>query len=264
MSGGKSGGSTSAPLTGKQRNDAFNFGIGTINQGLTGEEYRPKKTINIYGKEYVTDPGSGTPQINMPTYTPSTYTAGTYTAAPEAKTLSSGDYAALEKSIVDSRWAPIKRYEDLQRTRTDEDLSKRGIWSSGVATQAQGDVTDTFAPQYAAAGADAATQRYGLQANELQGLNSYNANEALRRTGFDTNEAARRTGFDANNANQVYQSQWAPYDFMRNLYNGTAGNTTTTTNPEQNKWGTALGAGAGFMLGGPAGVIPGATIGGWF
>lgn len=177
---------TSRPLTGQERGDIFNWGLGSINAAMG----------NV-----------GSRQLNAPQYQ-----APKFTASGAPQSLSGGDYNRLEQSIVDSRWAPLQRYEAQQRERTDEDLNKRGIWSSGIATQAQGDVTEQFAPQYAAAGAEAAAQRYGLQAQEQQFMNQLNMQEATRRTGFDQTQA-----------DQQYASQWAPLEYLMGLYNQTGG-----------------------------------------
>lgn len=126
--------------------------------------------------------------------------------------MSGGDYDRLEDSIVSSRWAPLQRYEGLMRERTDEDLNRRGIWSSGIATQAQGDITEQFLPQYTAAGAEAATQRYGAQQQEQQFLNQLTAQEAARETAYRQAEAQ-----------QQFASQWAPLEFLMGLYNQTGG-----------------------------------------
>ena len=203
---------TSRPLTGEERGDIFNWGMKSINSAL-GNYAAPNPASaqpGIAGKAKVGEPQAGlegsnrliAPQYRTPGYV--------YTGVP--RTMSGGDYDRLEDSIVSSRWAPLQRYEQIARERTDEDLNKRGIWSSGLATQAQGDVTEQFIPQYAAAGAEAAGQRYGLQSQEQQFLNQLTAQEAARETAYRQAEAQ-----------QKYASQWAPLEYLMGLYNQTGG-----------------------------------------
>ena len=205
---------TSRPLSGQERGDIFNWGLGSINAAMGNyatpqpTESQPGAAGKLKAQIQQGQPGIvGSPRLNIPQYQ-----APEFTASGAPQSLSGGDYNRLEQSIVDSRWAPLQRYETQQRERTDEDLNKRGIWSSGLATQAQGDVTEQFAPQYAAAGAEAAAQRYGLQAQEQQFMNQLNMQEANRRTEFDQTQA-----------DQQYASQWAPLEYLMGLYNQTGG-----------------------------------------
>ena len=205
---------TSRPLSGQERGDIFNWGLGSINAAMGNyatpqpTESQPGAAGKLKAQIQQGQPGIvGSTRLNIPQYQ-----APEFTGSGSPQSLSGGDYNRLEQSIVDSRWAPLQRYETQQRERTDEDLNKRGIWSSGIATQAQGDVTEQFAPQYAAAGADAAAQRYGLQAQEQQFMNQLAQQEATRKTGFDADQAA-----------QEYTSQWAPLEYLMGLYNQTGG-----------------------------------------
>lgn len=130
----------------------------------------------------------------------------------EAKTMTNGDYNRLEQNIVESRMAPIDRAMQLERQRTDSDVAKRGLFSSGIGLKAQNDVTERFAPSIAQAGADAATQRYGAQQKEIGDLNQYNMG---RNTMLNT-VAGQRVDARRNAA-------WRPAEYLQGVWNGTGG-----------------------------------------
>lgn len=115
--------------------------------------------------------------------------------------MGNGDYDRLEQNMYNSATAGLGRQEQLWRDQTDQSLADRGIWSSGVAQRAQGDVTERLAPQYAKAGADAALSRYQLQNANTQARNQFNQNEA----------------------NQQWASRWRPLEYTSGLWNGTGG-----------------------------------------
>ena len=133
-------------------------------------------------------------QMNTPTYN-----------APTAKTLSNEDYSALEQSILNSRYAPLDRQKSLDAQSLDSSMADRGLWSSGLALRAQNDLNERYAPQYAQAGADAATQRYGLQSAENQNLNTFNTTQAQN----------------------TMESQWRPFDYLKTLFDSTQGQTSS-------------------------------------
>lgn len=179
--GDNSTSSTSRPLTAAERNELYATGMGNMNAHVT-------KAMNTGTDEAETfDPGA-------------------------AKQLANGDYDALERSIVDSRMAPLSRAMALERDRSDADVAKRGLFSSGIGVRAQGDVTERFAPTIAQAGADAATQRYNLQASDLNNANQYNVGRA---TLMNTVAGQRKTD-QRNNA-------WRPAEYMQGMWNGTGG-----------------------------------------
>lgn len=179
----------------------------------------------LFGKPVVAGQGlnKANPNFSMFALNPPQYDSPGYAEAGNPWTISGGDYDRLEQSIIDSRWAPLQRYESQVRQQTDEDLNKRGIYSSGVATQAQGDVTEQFLPQYTASGAEAATQRYGLQSAEQAMLNQLAADDA-----------AKRNVFNLEQANRNYASAWAPYEYLAQLYNQTGGQVGATNQYQQN------------------------------
>ena len=157
--------STSRPLTAGERSESFNAGINNITSTM-----------------------------------PAWAGMGTYNA-PQFQSMTGGDYDRLEQNILTSRVAPLVSAYQTQAGRLDSDLAKRGIYSSGAATQAQNDLTGSFLPQLTAAGAEAATQRYGLQNQELSALNQYNME----------------------NANRDYAAKWRPADYMSGIWNNTGG-----------------------------------------
>jgi len=122
-------------------------------------------------------------------------------AFPQYQGLGGGDFNRLEKSITDSRTAPLKAFEVDERKRVDQNLADRGLWASGLTEQAQGDVTKSLAPQYAGAGADAATQRYALEAQQRD---------------------------------VEFQNKWAPLNYLSGIWNGTGG---VVSNSKGNSWG---------------------------
>jgi hypothetical protein len=103
--------------------------------------------------------------------------------------------------------------ETLQRQGVNQDAADRGIWSSGLAMQAQTDLSEALAPQYASIGSGATQQRYALQSAEQQALNQYAIDDATKRNAFNVNQAT-----------QNYASDWAPLQYLQQLYSGTGGN----------------------------------------
>ena len=159
---------------------------------ITAEEQLKKANI---GNKYISD------NRNSPMFDGTGYEASPY------QSLSDGDYSALEASIRDSRTAPLDRQKSLDSKNLDQGLSDRGVWSSGLAVSAQNDLNERYAPQYAAAGADAATQRYGLQANELQGKNTYNATQDKAKT----------------------DAKWRPLDYLQGNWTGNGGTVSSSS-----------------------------------
>jgi hypothetical protein len=162
------------------------------------------------------------PAVNMPTgakdpggFSFPEYQVEGYQQAGPYFQLGGGDYNRLEDSIVASRMAPLDYAQGKERERTDAELNKRGIFNSGAAVQAQGDVTDRFLPQYTQAGAEAATQRYGLEANDLSGLNQFRANDANAYNAYNLTNADKRYTANKNNL-----------DYLARLWEGTGGQTS--------------------------------------
>lgn len=125
-----------------------------------------------------------------------------FTDTGDAKTLSGGDYSALENAIYNSRTAGLGRQEQVWRKAADEDLAKRGIYSSGVAARTQNDITERLAPQYQQAAAEAANQRYNLQSNELGQLNQFAQNRANQANTFQLSDAAQNNQYALARADQ--------------------------------------------------------------
>ncbi len=203
MGGGSNGGTTSMPLTGWQRADAYNYGMNSI---------------------------GGTTMFNQPYYQ---YQTPDYVDSPiydsgDAKQMAGGDYDRLEQSIVTSRLAPLMEAYGQQSSKLDSDLAKRGIYSSGAATQAQNDLMASFLPQVTQAGADAATQRYGMQQQDLNSLNQYNLSRAGSLNSATQAAAQNANSFNMENANRQYASAWKPAEYGAGIYNGTGGTVSTT------------------------------------
>lgn len=140
------------------------------------------------------------------------YWVPAYDEPRSARTISGGDYDRLESNIVESRTAPLQRQLAVDREALDADLNRRGIWSSGIAVRAQNDLTERYLPQLRAAGAEAATQRYGMEAGELSRLDE----RAMM-------EAAAKNAYRQNQNDKIYEAEWRPYDYRAGLWNGTGG-----------------------------------------
>lgn len=162
--GSNSSDNSSRPLTAQERSDIFTQAIGDIGKAQTS--------------------------MNTPGYT-----------APTFQGLSGGDYNALQDSILKGATSGLDYAKGQDMKNLDNDLAKRGIWSSGLAEQAIGDLNAKYAPQYEKAGADATTSRYNLQSQESNAQNTFNLA----------------------NAQQTNSSQWKPLEFLQGLWNGTGG-----------------------------------------
>lgn len=90
--------------------------------------------------------------------------------APTQKTLTGGDYKALEAAYA----APVQRQQDLALKETDQSLADRGIWSSLNAERAATGVREAYAPQFAAAGGQAiqAKAQEQAQGNQMALVNA--------------------------------------------------------------------------------------------
>lgn len=192
MGGGASGSdSKSKPLTAAQRTELFKGGLANI----------------ASASDAVVSNGKGGYTLNVPSYE-----APNYVSAGDAKTLTDGDYAALQDSLLKGTTAGLDYAKAKDVTNSDANAAKRGIWSSGLAMQAQNDINNAYSSAYEKAGADATSQRYSLQANELNNLNNYNQTSA-----------AAENANAMENANRAYNSAWQPANYLRDLYNQTGG-----------------------------------------
>lgn len=158
-------------------------------------------------------------QQNTPTY-----------QAPVYSSMNNGDYDRMEQNMYDTRTAGIDRAKTLDSQRVDADLAKRGIWSSGLAAAAQGDNNERYATSYLQAGGDAATQRYGMQQQDLNAKNT----------------------FDAQQAAASYQAAWQPLNYYADLWNKTSGQNSSSSSKSFaiNAGGSAGFGGSGSGSGG--------------
>lgn len=182
MGGGAQGSdSSSRPLTAAERTEIFQAGLSNItnNTGLFN---------------------------NL------AYQAPEYVSAGDAKTLTNGDYDALQSALLKGTTAGLDYSKNKDVNNVNNDAAKRGIWSSGLAMQGINDVNNAYSSAYEKAGANATQQRYNLQSNELNNLNNYNQTSA-----------AAENSAKMENANRNYNSSWAPYQYLMSLYNGTGG-----------------------------------------
>ena len=198
-------------------------------------------------------------QTTTPIASPVTQDWQSQGMAGDYKSLNDGDWEALQKSIYDASVAGLGRQEELARANSNQSMSNRGIWSSGIAERAQNDITGQLGAAYEQAGANAANQRYSLQNGDNQAYNQYNlSNQSLgnqyylgRESNANTAQsianqyalgqgqlalgnlaqndsyALSRAGLlnDANAqaSNAQWQAQWTPANFLSGMWNGTGG-----------------------------------------
>lgn len=178
--GDNSTSSTSTPLTGEQREAIYSFARKNLQNEMPG---------------------------------PDAYQAPTMASTRGPQTLSNGDYNRLEENIRNSKYSGLDRAWDQRKSDINQDAADRGIWASGVPTQVMAEEYRTnFAPQYAAAASDAATQRYALQSGENKDVNAY-----------DLNAANQINAFNLNRADKAYESKWRRADYNQGLWNQTGG-----------------------------------------
>ena len=181
-----------APLTSGQRGDLVTGGVKTIGENAQGLPW-----TNYQSPEYV-DP-----------------------SAP--KTMSGGDYSALQASLLKGGEAGLDYSKGKDIEALNSDLAKRGVWSSGLADKAIQDREAIYAPQYAAAGATAANTAAGLQSQENQGVNTYNLNAATA-----------KNAYAADQASQQYNAGWAPLNYLKDLYNQSGGTISSGSSRQLN------------------------------
>ncbi len=234
MGDGGGSSSTSRPLTAEERRAAFDAGISGIISQLdpsmveryqTGTTGGTTTTVNNPDWQQVYQPG-GLPGVQFPV--PRTIENGgliqqTTGGQPEYGTrirfgqytpqeyqgMGNGDYNALEQSIIASRQAPLDHAWKVRSDQIAQDAADKGLWASGVPMQIQRREFDTnFTPAYLQAGAEAATQRYGLQSQDMAARNAFNQSEEQRRL----------------------DATYRPMDFLQGLYNGTGGVISSSSN----------------------------------
>lgn len=160
--------SDSKPLTAEERTEAYNAGMSNINPQYA---------------EYEAPDQQGYERLTM-------------------------DYDALQGDLTKGYTAGLDYAKNKDTEGVNNDLAKRGVWSSGLSQRALENVNATYAPQYARAGADATNARYGLQ---MQDLSMYNQGVA--------NQNATKMQV----ADKQYESKWRPADYAAGIWNGTGG-----------------------------------------
>jgi len=206
--------SQSQPLTADQRSAIFQGAMQNMSQTNPSYITGTGGTPAVYDDQgNVVTPGSGTSySLNAPQYV-----APTYQSAGTPQQISGGDLQQMQKDMTAGYTAPLDAAKATDITNENSDLAKRGIWSSGLAEQAMGDINKQYAPQYAQAGANATNAAYGLSNSQNQSVNSLaqqNANSA--------------NNFNITNAAQQNASNWAPLNYLQGLWNGTGGQTSSS------------------------------------
>jgi len=127
--------------------------------------------------------------------------------APEysGQRLSQGDYEKLQTDMLKGNTAGLDYAKNIDMRYVNDDAAKRGVWSSGLAMQGEKDISNAYAPSYAKAGGDATAARYAAEQSDNQ---------------FDSGQ---RNSFEMENANRLYNSEWAPANYLKDVYNGTQG-----------------------------------------
>lgn len=148
-----------------------------LNARVSGIQYAPAQYVQLADAATagVYDPGTGPGGArSAPIYDPGIYSGSTLQGYAPAQTLTGGDYDRLERQLaqgaLNGLWA--NKGEDLRQMN--ESLNRRGIYSSGIAARAENDLNSKYADTLQQALSNAAVSRYGMQANELSGLNNYN------------------------------------------------------------------------------------------
>jgi hypothetical protein len=167
---------------------------GGTEKALFGDPVRPGEGLGV------ADPYQASQLFNAPQY-----------VAPEFASFEGGDFGRLEEAIRTSRFAPLERIQELERERAEQSITERGLYTSGLAEEAQQEVTERFLPQFAAAGAEATTARFGLEAEDIAARNVFQAEQAARE----------------------YESRWAPLRYLQELYGATGGQVGATNVFEQ-------------------------------
>jgi len=130
-------------------------------------------------------------QLSTPSYQAPSYQQG----------MTTGDYSQMQQQLLQGGEAGLD-YQNAQAQKAmNNDAAKRGIWSSGLVSQENTDLQAALAPQYAAAGATAAGQAANLSQSNATAQNAFNQT----------------------NAQNTYNSQWAPLNYLQGIYNQTGG-----------------------------------------
>ena len=161
-SSGSDSTSTSKPLTGAERAEIFNWGMGSVEGG---------QNSNIFANT----------QYQSPDYTQANYQG-----------MSGGDYDAYQQALYDQQTAGLGQYETQAREYSDQDAANRGIWSSGLAMQNQNEITDKFADNYQSAAANAAAQRYAMQQQDMAQQNQFNQNNSAMENQFNQGQSQQQ------------------------------------------------------------------------
>ena len=173
--------------------------------------------------------------------------------------LSNGDYNALEAALLKSNTAGLDQAWADRGGQIEADMAKRGIWRSGAPLTAKSQAySKEFAPQYTAAAANAASQRYGLQSAENTAasqakLAGYNANVANAQNAY----GAGLNSFQANNAAALNQYNAASNNFAQS--NQAYANKYKAEQDAKWRWPEyAMGT-----WNGPGGVVSSSNASGW-
>lgn len=224
--GANSSSSNSKPLSSAERFGNFAGSLGA----LSGTAVRPEfdKAGNVLNAEDVINTGrSGFGELSQ--YNTPDYQKAQIVDPGSASRLANGDYAQLEKNILESRTAPLVQALGQAQIGVDNDAAKRGIWSSGLAMQGQENLASKFAPELRAAAADASTARIGAEQADNNTANSYNLNRASNLNQAGQFDSAQRNSFEMENAQRRNTAQWAPANYLAGIYNGTGGQTSSSS-----------------------------------
>lgn len=199
--GSNSTSSSSTPLNAEQRASTFAGSLSAI----SGVAPTYDKAGNITNQDAITQ-GANKTLGGMK------YQAPTYVGAGTAQQLNGGDYDKLQSQLTTGYTAPLLQAKATDLTNNNSDLAKRGIWSSGLAVQSEDQINKAYAPQLANAGAQATAQTQTLKQQDLKNVNDFNLSSS-----------AQANSFGMANAQQNYNSAWAPANYIQGSYNGTGG-----------------------------------------
>lgn len=216
------------PLTASQRSDIYNGALSDISSSFP---------------TMVKANGDGSYNLNSPTYQAPTYANAGYQGAGAAQQIDGGDINKMQAGMTSGYTAGLDYAKQQDVSKENSTLAGRGIWSSGLADKAIQDVNSSYAGQYATAGANATNAAYNLANSQNQGVNTYNTQNAATANTLAQQNANAQNTFNLNNATNTQSSAWAPLTYLEGLWNGTGGQTGSSSSNS-----SSLGVSAGFSV----------------
>lgn len=236
--GDNSTSSTSRPLTAAERQQAYGGFLSTFapdvmnrdqwerRQRLSGRDWPNNEALDADYSRYLSEQSkSGAAAATQgKDYVSPEYQDVTFTNFQKPRSLTNEDYGRLEQEMYASRAAPLEAKWRERAGDINQEMAARGVSRGGVPITEKSKVfAREFAPLFAQAASEAATQRYGAQGTEQQALNNLNTSQVNARNQFFQQSQGNKNQFNQAEAQQQYQSKWRPLDYLAGIYNGTGG-----------------------------------------